>query len=245
MSEPVGDSAFLTTRWSLIQRAAREGEEQPPALDDLCRSYWYPLYAFARRQGRTSADAQDLVQGFFLDLLSRSALAVADPERGRFRNFLLTSFRFHASKVREAAAAQKRGGKWQHGPLVEEEVESRYAAGGTDGAPPEQLFLRDWTMSLLDRALEELGADYARRDQEDLFEALRDYLSEFAAPPYEEIAAELGRKAGAVRVGLHRMRGRYREKVRECIADTLEEPTEEQVERELQDLLASLSSGSL
>lgn len=243
MSEPVGDSAFLTTRWSLIQRAVREGEEQPPALDDLCRSYWYPLYAFARRQGQTSADAQDHVQGFFLDLLDRDALAVADPDRGRFRNFLLTSFRFYTSKVREAAKAQKRGGAWKHASLLEEEGETRFAAGGADGAAPEHLFLRDWTMSLLDLAMEQLAEDYAKRDQSDLFEALCDYLSEHTAPPYEELAAGLGRKAGAVRVALHRLRGRYRNGIRSCIADTLDNPSEDQVERELQDLLSSLSSG--
>ena len=240
-----GDARFLTTRWSLIQRAGVKSEEQAPALEDLCGAYWYPLYAFARRRGASVEDASDAVQGFFLDLLSRESLAVASEERGRFRNFLLTSFSNYQAKQREKGAALKRGGGKQTISFEREEAERRYSLEGSASSSPEKQFLRAWTLELLEHAREKLAESYRERQQENLFYALQDYLAETAPPPYEAIAHDLGKTVGTIRVALHRMRGRYRKAVRHAIADTLDSSSDEAIETELSELLSALSSTGL
>jgi len=244
------DAHFLTTRWSLIQRASGRGEESAAgavgqALEELCASYWYPLYAFARRQGQAAADAQDAVQAFLLDLLERDGIARARADRGRFRNFLLSSFRNFQSKQRERASAQKRGGGKPVLSFAAEEAEQRYGSGSPAQVTPEQQFLRDWTMDLLAKARVDLANDYQARGQSALFAALGEYLAEGEAPDYPALAEALEMSVGSVRVALHRLRGRYRKAVRAAIADTLGEPSEEEVEKELSELLAALSAGGL
>ena len=219
------------------------GETQNPsqALEDLCKMYWYPVYAFARRQGQTAEDAQDLVQAFFLDLLERNSFAVADPERGRFRNFLLTSFLNFHSKQREYGRALKRGGGKTVLSFETELAEQRFGLAAESNCTPEQQFLREWTLDLLDQALLELGKEYIARAQGELFEALKDYLAEATPPPYEEIAQQLGKSVGSVRVALHRVRGRYRSAVRAAIAHTLPHECADEVDRELEELMQALS----
>lgn len=250
MTESSSDARFLTTRWSLVLRAgevrdAQNGVAPSQALEELCHRYWFPLYAFARRQGHHAADAQDLVQGFLLDLLEREGIATASAKRGRFRNFLLKSFRNFQSKERERNAAQKRGGSYQLHSFEGEAAEIRFQQADPAAATPEQLFLRTWTMDLLAAALEDLRQDYERRDQERIFLALQDDLAEGRTPDYTALSETLDLSVGSVRVALHRLRGRYRDAIRQGIADTLDQATEDEVERELAELLQALSSPSL
>lgn len=253
MTNIQGDARFLTTRWSLVLRAGQSSEEgnaasdcdTRQALEDLCRIYWFPLYAFARRQSMAPQDAQDLVQAFFLDLLERSSLSVANPQRGRFRNFLLTSFRNFSSKQRERNATLKRGGRQSIVSFENTHAEQRFGLNAQSTASPEQQFLRDWTMELLDSALLELRNSYIGRGQRELLDALQDYLAETIPPPYEQLASELGHSVGAIRVALHRMRSRYRNAVREAIGNTLAVSEEDEIEAELTDLMHALSSPTL
>lgn len=215
------------------------------ALNDLCRIYWYPVYAFARRQGIAAENAQDLVQAFFLDLLERGSLAVASPERGRFRNFLLTSFRNFHSKQRERGNALKRGGGKTIVSFETEEAEQRFGLTEGTGGSPEQHFLREWTLDLLKDSLAELRKTYLAREQIDLFDALQDYLADTVPPPYEDVAQKLGKSVGSVRVALHRLRGRYRSAVRAAVANTLEDSSDANIERELAELTMALSFESV
>jgi len=235
---PPGGARFRTTRWSLVVAAGTaEGTEGRAALETLCAAAWFPLYAFARRGGSPPADAADLVQGFFADLLERQGIAAADPERGRFRTFLLAAFRHFASKERERARALKRGGG-RVLPLDFSDGESRYLAEPVDDRTPESLYERRWALALLDRVLEDLGAAYAG-GRAPLFEVLRPWLAGGDPPSHAEAAARLGLSGGAVKVALHRLRKRYRDLLRAAIAETVASP--EEVEDEIRHLLGALS----
>ncbi len=236
-STPPGSARFRTTRWSLVVAAgAAEGSGGRAALETLCRDSWFPLYAFARRGGAAPADAADLVQGFFADLLEREGIAAADPERGRFRTFLLAAFRHHASKEREKARAAKRGG----GAVLSLDFadgESRYLAEPVDDRTPERIYERRWALALLDRVLGDLEADYAG-DRAPLFRTLRPWLAGGDPPSHAEAAAALGLSEGAVKVALHRLRRRYRDLLRAAIAETVATP--EEVEDEIRHLLGAV-----
>jgi RNA polymerase sigma-70 factor (ECF subfamily) len=216
-----------------------EGSQQ--ALEDLCRIYWYPIYAFARQRGVAPEDAKDLVQAFFLDLLERQSFAVADPQRGRFRNFLLTSFRNFHAKQREKSRAAKRGGDKRLISFEREEAEHRFRFASNSADTPEQQFERAWTLDLLQQALLELRESYRARNQLEFFDALQDYLAETTPPPYEQLATQLGKTIGSVRVVLHRMRGRYRAAVRKAVADTISTDQEAAIEGEISALLNTFS----
>lgn len=231
---------FPTTRWSMVV-AAGIGEDPAgrAALESLCAGSWEPLYAFARRGGAGPEEAADLVQGFFADLLERDAIRAADPGRGRFRTFLLASFRHHASKVRARDRAAKRGGGATAIPLDFAAGERRYLAEPVDDRTPEGVYERQWTLALLERVLERLRAAYSG-DRAELFETLRPWLVAGASPPsHAEAANRLGMGEGAVKVALHRMRRRYRDLLREAIAETVESPDE--VDDEIRHLLDSLT----
>ncbi|MCK6478732.1 MAG: sigma-70 family RNA polymerase sigma factor [Planctomycetes bacterium] len=236
---PPGSARFRTTRWSLVVAAgAAEGTEGRAALETLCRDCWFPLYAFARRGGAAPADAADLVQGFFADLLEREGIAAADPARGRFRTFLLAAFRHFASKERERARALKRGGGAVL-PLDFSDGESRYLAEPADDRTPERIYERRWALALLDRVLADLRADYAG-ERAVLFETLGPWLAAAGDPPsHAEAAARLGLSEGAVRVALHRLRRRYRDLLRGAIAETVGSP--EEVDDEIRHLLEALA----
>jgi RNA polymerase sigma-70 factor (ECF subfamily) len=152
--DPAGPAAFRTTRWSLVSCAAdAAGPETQVALDALCRTYWYPLYAFLRRRGEAPGDAEDHVQGFFAELLEKGRLAQADRERGRFRTFLLAALKHHVAHEAERARAQKRGGGRAPVRLDVTEGERRYALEPTGGETPERLFERRYALEVLDRAI--------------------------------------------------------------------------------------------
>jgi RNA polymerase sigma-70 factor (ECF subfamily) len=239
---PEGSPRFATTRWSIVVAAgAAEDTEGRAALESLCRAYWYPLYAFVRRQGEETHRAQDLVQGFFAEVLEKDYLAQADRERGRFRTFLITAFRHFVSKEREKARALKRGGGRAPLPLDFEDGESRFLREPADERTPETLYERRWALTLLDEAVGRLREEHRAAGREDLFEALRGTLG--AGPAQEtswaEVGSRLGMSEGAVKVAAHRLRRRYREILRAAIAETVADPAE--VDDEIHHLMQALA----
>ena len=231
---------FASTRWSLVVAAGqRELPESEAALASLCGLYWYPLYAFARRRVPTIEDAQDLTQEFFLRLQERDYLRQADPQRGRFRSFLLTAFKHFLAKERERANAQKRGGGRKPLPLDFQSGECRFQREPSHQATAEGLYERSWALTLLQQALARLREEQTAAGKERLFECLKGTLTGEDAPrPYAELAAELGMSEPAIKVTVHRLRRRYGELLRAEIAQTV--TTAEEVEDELRDLFAAV-----
>jgi len=233
--------SFRPTRWSLVARAVSADPEMArAALDEVCRDYWYPLYAFARRTGIYPDDAEDLVQGFFLHLIKEGALATADPNRGRLRTFLITVFRHHMTNEMRKRTAQKRGGGQTVISLDVEWAENRFANEPADDAPDAAgVHDRRWALLLIDKALAALAAE---RDPAQ-FESLSPFL-DFASggrASYSETAAKLGWTVNATRVAVFRLRRQFRELLLGIVADTLEEPGEEAVEAELRELMTALA----
>jgi RNA polymerase sigma factor (sigma-70 family) len=235
-----GSPRFATTRWSMVV-AAGAGEDTGgrAALESLCTSYWYPLYAFERRGGTPAEDARDMVQGFFAELLEKDYLRQADRERGRFRTFLLAAFRHFASKEREKARALKRGGGRKALPLDFEDGESRYLREPADERTPETVYERRWALTLLDESVDRLRTEHDVAGRSDLFEALRPTLGGEAGEPYAALGARLGMSEGAVKVAVHRLRKRYKEVLRSLIAETVAEPAD--VDDEIRHLLEVLA----
>ncbi len=229
---------FAPTRWSLIV-AARDGHshEARQALSQLCEVYWYPLYAYIRRRGHTADQAQDLTQEFFARLLERDFLGAADPEKGRFRAFLLACCKNFLANEHDRAAAQKRGGR-APATLSVEGAEERYRREPAHDLTPERAFERRWALTLLDRALGRLRDEFTGRGKGGVFDGLRPYLVGDRGAPQERAAAALGMSVGAFKVAVHRMRQRYRELLREEIAQTVGGPDE--VEEEIRDLFTAL-----
>jgi RNA polymerase sigma factor (sigma-70 family) len=237
---------FATTRWSVVLAAggdvsATAGIPARQALAVLCQAYWYPLYAYVRRRGHLPEEAQDLTQSFFVNLLDRHTLGAADPERGRFRSFLLTALKHFLANERERISAQKRGGGRTILPLSAdfESAELRYGREPADTLTPERLYERRWALTLLDAVLSDLQAQHAASDRAKLFQHLKPYLTGDAhAPPHAQTAGELGLTEGAVQAAVHRLRRKYRELLRAHIAQTVESP--EQVEDEIRDLFRAV-----
>jgi DNA-directed RNA polymerase specialized sigma24 family protein len=241
----VPQGAFLTTRWTRVLLAGRPGadtgeNEAREALASLCRDYWYPLYAFARRRGLEVADAQDATQGFFLHLLESGTLSRAKAERGRFRSFLLGSMRNYLNNEHRRGTAQKRGGGHQVLSLDAMAAEGRFSQEPSDPATPEAQFERAWAFALIERVSRRLAEDYERAGRSSLHEKLRPFLAgETARPRYELVAAELGLSTAAVATAVFRMRRRYGELMREEIAETVSTPQE--VEEEIAHLMGAVS----
>lgn len=236
-----GVAQFNTTHWSLVLLA---GETQAPhadaALDKLCRTYWYPLYAYVRRAGHEAQDAQDLTQEFFARLLEKKYLRLADRERGRFRSFLLKSLQHFLVNDWVRGQAQKRGGGQKVFSLDEEAAERAYLQQPADQLAPESLYDKRWAVTLLERAMERLGADYAAAGKRELFDRLKPLLlTEGSGDSYRQLAGPLGLSEGAVKVAVHRLRQRFRDAVRAEIAQTVATP--EEVDEELRCLMAALS----
>jgi len=233
---------FATTHWSLVLAASGQPSPQARnALADLCRAYWYPLYAFIRRSGHGAGAAEDLTQEFFARLLEKGWLGQADRAKGRFRSFLLTACKHFLANERHRAQAQKRGGDVTHVPIDFHGADARYAREPAEAMTPERLFERRWALALLDHVLSELRAEYTAAGKEQLFETLKDRLGGASdARPYEAVAAELGMTEGAVKVAVHRLRQRYRDRLRDAIARTLDDPAA--VDDEIRHLFAVLSA---
>jgi RNA polymerase sigma-70 factor (ECF subfamily) len=231
---------FATTRWSIVLAA---GDQQSPdsqeALASLCKAYWYPVYAFVRRQGIDADQAQDLAQEFFTRFLEKRYLDVVDPNKGRFRSFLLTCCKHFLSNERDRAAALKRGGAAKIVSMDFADAESRYGQEPAHLLTPDRLFERRWALTLLDQALVRLRREFVDAGKHLLFDELKAYLTgEAGARPYDDVAASLGMSVGAVKVAVHRLRGRYRELLREEIARTLGD--KDNIDDEIRDLFAAL-----
>jgi RNA polymerase sigma-70 factor (ECF subfamily) len=234
-------ASFRTTRWSVVRAAAgRDSAAATAALATLCDVYWYPVYAFIRRSGGDAEQARDLTQDFFTRLLEKRDLGSADPERGRFRSYLLGSVRHFLSNVRDRARAAKRGGGRPPLSIDFDEADRRYALEPVDPYTPEKLFFRQWALAFLGSATNRLAEEYGSQGKRVLFERLRPALvGEKLRSSRRELAEDLGMSETAINVTIHRMRRRFRQVLKEEVAQTLAGP--EDAEDELRQLLAALS----
>jgi len=234
-----GASDFPTTRWTLVVAAGDpQRKEARSALVSLCDGYWYPLYAFVRRRGYPVDQAQDLTQEFFVRVLDGRYLDRADPEKGRFRAFILTSLKFFLADEADRHRAQKRGG----GNVLSLEIssgEERYQRDPAHHETPERLFERRWALSVLDRVVEKLRNEFVHHGRLEHFDRLKVFLLAQSDAPYAALAREMNTSEGALKVAIHRLRKRYRELFRQEIAETVADPAE--VESELRFLAAVLS----
>jgi RNA polymerase sigma-70 factor (ECF subfamily) len=237
-------SSFPVTRWSVIAAVAAGGDgvAARAALGELCRLYWVPLYAFARRKNLSPEDAEDATQSFLLSVLETQFLADAAPALGRLRSFLLTAFSRHLIDIHRDAGRLKRGGGIEFIPLDFGDAENRFQAA----APAHDAMLEfesDWAAAVLEATIAQLEADYAASERSEIFDGLRPFLGTGEeVPDQAELAARLGMSHGALRQSLVRLRDRFRTTLRAQIADTLREPSEAAIDEELRALRAVLAN---
>jgi RNA polymerase sigma-70 factor (ECF subfamily) len=224
---------FTANHWSVVLAAGNSASPAAvPALEALFRTYWPPLYAFARRLGH---DARDLTQGFFARFMEKNWVTDADPDRGRFRTFLLTAFKRHIADAQDQAYAQKRGGHFQFVPLDFTNEESRIFMEPADRRTPETAYEERWAAALLDGVLARLREEIVLQGRQVLFDRLKSFLiGDPAGKGIAACAADLGMSEGAARMNLTRMRQRYRQILRSEIAQTVTGPQD--VEDELRHL---------
>jgi len=228
---PVQPGAFPTTRWTLIVAAAHgPASQMKQGLAALCEAYWYPIYAFIRRNGADAQQAMDLTQGFFARLLEKGDLADVDRSRGRFRSWLLSSVKHFIANERDHERALKRGGGRTPIPIDSTTAESRYSLEPADQLTPDKIFERRWAMTLLAQVLDALRQEWGDQGRANVFDVLKDALA--GGDGVNQHAAQaLNMSDSAVRMAVHRLRRRYREILREKIAKTVDTP--EQVEEEI------------
>lgn len=232
---------FATTHWSVVLSARDEDSpDAATALEKLCRTYWYPLYAFVRRRGHGVEDAQDLTQAFFQRVLEKNYLEAVDRRKGKFRSFLLAAFNHFLADEWDRARAEKRGGGQAVISLDATVAEDRYQIEPADDSDPEKIYERRWAMTLLEQVLVKLASEYAAAGKAGQFGELKGFLlHEQASGSYAEAAKRLEMTEGATRVAVHRLRQRYGELFREEIAHTVASPDE--IEEEVRHLLTVLS----
>jgi RNA polymerase sigma factor (sigma-70 family) len=236
-----GPSRFATTHWSVVLAAGRPGTtDYEDALETLCQTYWFPLYAYLRRHGYNADMAEEYTQAFFAGLLAKRGLRLADPKRGKFRSFLLSALKHFVANEHARATAQKRGGGRKLLSLNLQDAENRYALEPSDELSPEKLFERSWALTVLERTMDQLQSEAADADKQKQFNCLKVYLTaEKSSVPYEKMAAELQMTEGTVRVAVHRLRRRYRDLLRDEIAQTV--TNESQIDEEIRDLFTALA----
>lgn len=237
--KPAG--VFATTHWSVVLAAGDPASSQATkALDMLCRSYWYSIYVFVRRQGHNPQDAEDLTQAFFAQLLRKDFLRGVGPEKGRFRSFLLACLKHFLRDEWKKACAAKRGGQGTQTLLDLGAAEERYQLEAPSDASPESLYERRWALDLLDRVLARQRQEAVALGRDTLFDELQScLLGERPTETYGQLGTRLGMSETAVKVAVHRLRQRYRELLREEIAHTVTHP--EDVDEELRYLYAIMS----
>jgi RNA polymerase sigma-70 factor (ECF subfamily) len=237
------DPDFSTTNWSLVLAVMDTAPARAfGALERLCARYWFPVYAFIRRQGHAVPDAEDLTQGFFEFAIGRSLLGRAQREKGRFRNFILTSLTNYLHNQHDRATAAKRGGGVRIESLDEAQAEDLLAHEPAPAGVPGDSFDRRWAVTLVRHVMENLRAEFAGRGRAAVFDALQAHLTCDPAPgDYERIATALTMETGALKVALHRLRHRFGELLRREVAYTVADPAE--VEEEIRYLLAVLANG--
>jgi RNA polymerase sigma factor (sigma-70 family) len=236
------EPSFETTHWSLILTAgSQESPNARRALTTLCETYWYPLYAYVRRQGYRAEDAQDLTQGFFARFLEKHDVRAARRTRGRFRSFLLASMKHFLLKEMAHSRRLKRGGGHALQPLDVDDAEGRYLREPPDSDTPETIFDRDWARAVLRRVLARLRREWIDRGKSVEFDHLKVYLiGESREGGYRSVGRTLGLSEGAVKVTVHRLRRRYRYLLCEEIAATV--LTENALKHEIQYLFRALST---
>jgi RNA polymerase sigma-70 factor (ECF subfamily) len=236
------ESCFTTTHWSVVLTAGKDhATESEEALEKLCATYWYPLYAFVRRQGNSPEDAQDLTQGFFARLLEKNYLSQVRPTKGKFRCFLLASLKNFLADEWDKGRARKRGGGQICVSFDDSSGEERYRLEPVDAMNAERLFERRWALTVLAQARERLQEEYFQSGKSELYERWRVLDSgESDAPPYAAVASELGLTESAVKSAIFRMRQRYRELVRDEVANTV--ATASEIDEEIRHLIRVISS---
>lgn len=232
-------SRFSTTQWSLVLAAARGGTDDGEALARLCSLYWYPVFAFVRRQVPSAEEAQDLTQGFFTRLLEKKELARADRNRGRFRSFLLSACSHFISNERDREHTLKRGGGTIAIPFDLLDAEGRYEKALSSTETPERLYERQWALTLMTSVLDRLRDDYTRAGNEHVFDRLRSFLAD-SDETHADAARDLGMTVSAVKVAVHRLRKRYRKVLRQRVADTVASP--DQIDEEIRHLMIAVGT---
>jgi DNA-directed RNA polymerase specialized sigma24 family protein len=241
LHEQKGKDYFATTRWTVVLAAADKNAGADNALAELCQLYWVPLYTFLRKNGHQPAEAEDIVQSFLARLIEKSALSAADPRRGRFRSFLISSLQHFVANRRDHDQAAKRGGHRRTFNLDFNAAEAACHREPWTGLTPEKIFDRRWALDLLNLVLARLQREYADGGKSELFKKLSPSLTggaEIAA--YADIAEELHTSSDAVKMAASRLRKRYREILRQFIADTV--TSQDEVDDEIRHLFQALSS---
>jgi RNA polymerase sigma-70 factor (ECF subfamily) len=217
---------FATTHWTVVLAAGQKHTAQSDAaLEELCRSYWFPLYAYVRRRGLGKEDAEDLTQAFFTRLLEKNVLAGLDAEKGKFRAFLLAALKHFLANEWDKARAQKRGGGESHLSLDWQTADTKFQVAATNEPSLDKAFDREWALALLARVIERLQAECEAEGRGKLFAQLKTFLmAGHGEAAQAEVAKTLGMEEGAVRVAVHRLRKRYRALLRDEIAHTLSDP---------------------
>ncbi len=230
---------FATTHWTVVLAAGQRHTPQADgALEELCKTYWFPLYAYVRRRGHSKQDAEDLVQAFFARLLEKNFLANLASERGKFRAFLLAALKHFLANEWDKSQAQKRGGGAAHFSLDWQTADTKFQVAATSEPSPDKAFDREWALALLAKVIERLQKECAADGKGKLFEQLKTFLMAGGGDSAQaEVAKSLGMEEGAVRVAIHRLRKRYRALLRDEIAHTLSDDA--MVEAEMQALFGA------
>lgn len=238
---PRPQNYFATTHWTVVMAAgASHTTGARAALDELCELYWYPLYAYVRRRGSSPEDAEDLTQEFFRTLLEKEYLKAADREKGRFRTFLLVALQRFLANDWDRARAQKRGGRLEHVSLDTSSAETQYQVEAASEISPERIYDRRWAFALLGRTMARLRAEFVASGKQDEFEQIKECLTaDRGALDYGALAKRTRQSEGTLRVGIHRLRTRFREIFREEVAQTVATPTE--IDAEMRHLMAALA----
>ncbi len=233
-----GDGWFKTTHWTVVLTAReKDGAAAREALASLCSTYWYPLYAFIRRQGSSPHEAEDLTQEFFLRFLERHSLGSVQPAAGKFRSFLLACLKNFLSNERERAQAQRRGGGHAPVPLDSADAETRYSLEPADSRTPEAVFERRWAFAVLEQSMTALRREYVGDKKRALFEGLQGFLpGGQGSVSRAELAAKRGVSVGAIDVAVHRLRQRFGALLREQVSQTVS--SEAEVEEEIRHLIS-------
>ena len=232
---------FATTRWTVVLSAGNTGTPlAEDALEELCRTYWFPLYAYVRRRGHAKEDAEDLTQAFFARFLEKNYLHGLSAERGRFRAFLLAALKHFLANEWDKSQRQKRGGHASHLSLDWQSAHTQFQIADASAAAPDKAFDREWAIALLGKVIERLSAECSAEGRTLQFETLKPFLTAGkGALSHADAAKALGIDEGAVRVAVHRLRKRYRSLLRDEIAHTLADPA--QVEEEMRTLFGAFT----
>jgi RNA polymerase sigma-70 factor (ECF subfamily) len=239
---PGSARVFATTHWSVVMAASQDDPVRAGrALEALCRGYWYPIYVYVRRKGYGAEEAEDLTQEFFAQLIGKDHLRRADPNKGKFRTFLLSTLGFFLAREWKRSHRKKRGGEFSFVSLDQQSPEDRYRLEPADKDTPEKKFLREWAITTLNQAMVELEKECSATDKGALFREAQGLISgDRDSGIYSGIAERLAMTEGAARVAVHRLRQRYGELLKREVAQTVGNP--EEVEEELRSLLQALSS---